>query len=328
MNFQWPYLVLLLPIPMILKYLSRKKRRSAQNTSGGLVLPFYHELIESYQNEERPSTSFNLRNLLKILSWIFIVIALMRPISLGEPISLPLPTHDIIMALDISGSMRAEDMSESYRQSRLDVVKRIAHKFIEQRESDRLGLVFFGSHSFLSSPLTLDKKSLHTFLDKTQIGFAGERTAIGDAVGLAVKRLKLGNDSKNTKFIILLSDGSNTSGEVDPLEAADIAAKYNIKIYTIGIGKISNNIFDLQSGMSLDEETLQQIASKTDGVYFHASNMRALENIYNQINKLEPVQDEHKIIRPESELYIYPLLTALLFLTLFNITYRRNGQFI
>jgi Ca-activated chloride channel family protein len=316
-KFQWPYLALLLPLPIILLFIYKLKKHFLQqnpNVNNGLLIPFYDDLLNNKNLNIHKSTTniFNFVNLLKMIIWILFIVALMRPVWLGKPISLPIPTHDIIMAIDISGSMQAEDMSEQYRQTRLDVVKQIAKQFIEMRSSDRIGLVFFGSQAFVSSPLTLDKKSLQSFLQKTQIGFAGPKTAIGDALGLAIKRLKIGNETLNTKFIILLSDGSNTSGSVDPLNVAKIAANNKIKIYTIGIGQTSNNIFDIQSGMDLDEETLKNIANLTDGVYFHATSSKKLAKIYQEINALEPNLSEAKIMRPETEWFIYPALAAFI----------------
>lgn len=315
-KFQWPYLALLLPVPLILVYIKHLRNHSLDNNNfnNGLLVPFYDDLLNNKNLNTSQSFSqfFNVTNILKFLIWGLFVFALTRPVWLGKPIALPVPTHDIIMAIDISGSMQAEDMSENYRQTRLDIVKQIAKQFIDMRSSDRIGLVFFGSNAFISSPLTLDKKSLNSFLQKTQIGFAGQKTAIGDALGLAIKRLKLGNDTFNTKFIILLSDGSNTSGEVVPLDAAKIAATNKIKIYTIGIGQSSGNIFDIQSGMDLDEDTLKNIATMTDGVYFHATSSKKLAKIYQEINKLEPNLSEAKIMRPETEWFIYPMLAVFM----------------
>lgn len=333
-KFQWPYLALLLPLPMMaimLNNLRHKLQNSNSTTNNsqsnsGLVIPFYDELLNSKELNLNISSTNRLSwaSLLKYLIWILFILALMRPVWLGKPITLPVPTHDIIMAIDISGSMQNEDMSERRRQSRLDIVKDIAHQFIDQRLSDRIGLIFFGSQAFLSSPLTLDQKSLHSFLDKTQIGFAGQKTAIGDAIGLAIKRLQLGNKSENTRFIILLSDGSNTSGTIEPIEAAKIAAANKIKIYTIGIGRNSNNIFDIQSGMDLDEETLKEIAKMTNGVYFHATSSKKLAKIYQEINALEPNTVETKVMRPETEWFIYPVLAVMMLSMLLALSHTRN----
>lgn len=316
-EFYWPYFIILLPIPLIYNYTRSKQPDNSINS--GLKIPYYNELVTAYNKSSVTSDSQYITKLLKTLIWIFFIIALIRPVHLGDPISLPIPAHDIIMAIDISGSMQSDDMSERYRQTRLDVVKKIAHEFIDKRTTDRIGLVFFGSNAFLSSPLTLDKLSLHSFLDKTQIGFAGQKTAIGDSLGLAIKRLKHGNTSDNTKFIILLSDGSNTSGQVEPLDAAKVAGKNNIKIYTIGIGKKNSSFFDMAAGMDLDEKTLKSIANSTNGRYFHAENMRALQEIYDKIDKLEPVNKDQKLFRPETEFYIYPLIISLLLLLILSI---------
>lgn len=317
-KFNWPYLLVLFPLPYLLNYFAKKAASYSQeninnktNLSEGLYMPFYSELLNSSNyNTMAKSNKISLILLVKSAIWLLLILSIMRPVFIDKLIALPIPAHDIIMAIDISGSMAAEDMSERTRQTRLDVVKNIAHEFIEKRQADRMGLIFFGSQAFVSSPLTLDQKSLHSFLDKTQIGFAGQRTAIGDAIGLGIKRLESGNNLDNTRFIILLSDGSNTSGDVNPLEAAKVASENKIKIYTIGIGKNSQNIFDIQSGMDLDEETLKAIAKTTNGKYFHATSSNALARIYNEINTLEANTEEIKTLRPEIEYFIYPLLLA------------------
>lgn len=326
-EFKWLHLIFLLPLPLVISLLIYIKRLLVNNlnnsdhallkTNHGLQIPFYHDLIKitanSTGNKKFQSLKIlNLFTLLKALLWFSLVLAVMRPVWLDEPIALPTPTHDIIMAIDISGSMQAHDMSGRYQITRLDVVKQIGHQFIEQRKQDRIGLVFFGSSAFVSSPLTLDQESLHNFLEKTQIGFAGQKTAIGDALGLAIKKLESAKTNKNNNgFIILLSDGSNNSGKVDPIEAAKIATKHHIKIYTIGIGKSSNDPVDLITGMALDEKTLKEIAKLTDGIYFHATSKQALASIYNQINSLEPNNEDNKTLRPETEWFIYPLLVTL-----------------
>ena len=319
LKFEWPYLIFLLPLPLVLNYIYRLLTNTdAQNKNKitGLKLPFYDDILRS--NNQALSALrpiFSLKTLLKFMLWCSFILALMRPIWLGEPIQLPLPSHNIMMAIDISGSMQADDMSSDQQVTRLDVVKKIGHQFIDQRKSDKIGLVFFGSAAFVSSPLTLDQDSLHSFLEKTQIGFAGQKTAIGDALGLAIKRINSDQadlSNKNSSFIVLLSDGSNTSGEVEPLAAAKLAAENNIKIYTIGIGQVSDNPLDILSGISLNEAELKEIAQITQGQYFHATSKEALSKIYTQISQLEPNSNEIKTLRPEYEWFIYPLAVTLL----------------
>ncbi len=309
-KFQWPYLITLAVLPIIYNYC--KKTHTQNSKNNGLLIPFYEEILQNSSYQNNFAYKSHITSFLIYLIWFLVCLSVMRPVYIGDPVELQIPTHDIMMAIDISGSMQDEDMSENYRQTRLDVVKKIAHSFIDERAASRMGLIFFGSQAFVSSPLTLDKNSLHNFLEKSQIGFAGQYTAIGDAIGLAIKRLESGGDANNVRFIILLSDGTNNSGNTDPISAAQIAAKNNIKIYTIGIGKISNDFFDIQSGRDLDEKTLKEIAKMTNAEYFHASSGSALLNIYKKINQLEPNNQEFKTVRPESEWFIYPIFLALL----------------
>jgi Ca-activated chloride channel family protein len=192
----------------------------------------------------------------------------------------------------------------------------VAGDFINRRAGDRLGLILFGTQAYLQTPLTFDRKTVMTLLDESAIGLAGDNTAIGDAIGLAVKRLK--NQQVNSRVLILLTDGANTAGEVSPLKAAELAAENQLKIYTIGIGAdemLVRSFFGAQKvnpSQDLDEKTLTAIAEKTGGVYFRARNTDELNKIYQLLDQLEPVEKDKQYFRPRSELYYWPLTGALL----------------
>jgi Ca-activated chloride channel family protein len=235
----------------------------------------------------------------------------------GEPIALPTVGRDLMLAVDISGSMETEDMFIGREQvTRLALVKQVVNEFIERRVGDRIGLLLFGTEAYIQTPMTFDRQTVKTLLNEAQIGFAGEKTSIGDAIGLAVKRLK--EQSDEHRILILLTDGSNTAGSVEPLTATELATQTGVKIYTIGVGAdemMVRSIFGsrrVNPAADLDEDTLQKIAAATGGQYFRARNTAELEEIYQLIDKLEPVQQESEIFRPVKTLFYLPLAAALL----------------
>jgi Ca-activated chloride channel family protein len=226
-----------------------------------------------------------------------------------------------MLAVDLSGSMEERDFDlHGRRVDRLTATKAVAGDFIDRRVGDRIGLILFGERAYLQAPLTFDRQTVRLLLDEALINIAGPKTAIGDAIGLGVKRLR---NKTGDRVMILLSDGENTAGEVDPLKAAELAADEGLKIYTIGIGaeSVSSRFFGMnirRSGKGLDEKTLKQIASKTGGRYFRAKNTSELTEIYHLIDEMEPVESENRIYRPIDPLYHWPLATALV-ITLFTM---------
>lgn len=243
-----------------------------------------------------------------------------------------------MLAVDLSGSMEADDMVIGNRQvSRLAAVKAVAGEFIDRRVGDRLGLILFGDRAYLQTPLTLDRKTVKTLLQESAIGLAGKKTAIGDAIGLAVKRLR--NEPEQNRVLILLTDGSNTAGSIEPLKAADLAAQEKIRIYTIGVGADSRMVRDLfgrQQAVSadIDEETLQAISDKTGGSYYRARDVESLLQIYSLLDEVEPIADDVEVYRPINELYFWPLsiamvlsiLLALSKLSLLSFLLRREAK--
>jgi Ca-activated chloride channel family protein len=222
-----------------------------------------------------------------------------------------------MLAVDLSASMQEQDfILNKEAVDRLTAIKSIATHFIERRTGDRIGLILFGSQAYLQTPLTFDRKTVTTLLNESAIGLAGDNTAIGDAIGLAVKRLR--NESSNSRVLILLTDGANTAGEVSPLKAAELAAANHLKIYTIGIGAdemLVGGFFGYRKvnpSADLDEKMLLKIAESTGGYYYRAKNVDELNNIYMRLDELEPVEKEKHYFRPRKELYSYPLGVALL----------------
>jgi len=226
-----------------------------------------------------------------------------------------------MLAVDISGSMRVEDMQVGNNLvRRVDAVKAVGAEFIERRRGDRVGLILFGSNAYVQSPLSFDIATVERFLREAQIGFAGQETAIGDAIGLAVKRLR--ERPAESRVLVLLTDGQDTASSVDPMDAARLAQGLGIRVYTIGIGADQLAIPGLfgssfgsrrvNPSADLDEESLQAIAEMTGGRYFRARDPQELAGIYQMLDQLEPVEVDAATYRPRQALGHWPLLFALL----------------
>jgi Ca-activated chloride channel family protein len=257
------------------------------------------------------------------ICWLLIITALSRPTYYGAAIEVPLDGRDLMLAIDISPSMKEQDLTlNNQNVTRLDVVKDVVSSFIAQRKGDRVGLILFGSEPYIQAPLTFDTTTVHTLLDEAYLGMAGQATAIGDAIALGVKRLR--NRPENSRVLILMSDGANTAGEIPPEKAAQLAAQENIKIYTIGIGAdemLKRTLFMTQRvnpSADLDEKMLTEIALTTQGQYFRARDTESLQDIYSQINQLEPIELDKKTYRPSKALYFWFVACALfIYLALF-----------
>jgi Ca-activated chloride channel family protein len=248
--------------------------------------------------------------------WLLLVAAAIRPQWLGDPQPVPTTGRRLMLAIDVSGSMATEDMAGG--ESRLRVVQQVAGRFIDGRHGDRVGLILFGTQPYLQAPLSADLTTVHRFLNEAVIGVAGTETAIGDAIGLAIKRLR---DEANTghpaapgqTVLVLLTDGVNDAGAMPPLEAARLAAQSGLRIYTIGVGAADDDAgFFGAANSDLDEDTLRQIAKLTGGEYFRATDANALREVYRQIDRLEPAAGTQQWLRPAAEWFDWPLAAALL----------------
>jgi Ca-activated chloride channel family protein len=225
--------------------------------------------------------------------------------------------RDLMLAVDLSGSMQEQDfILNGQVVDRLTATKAVAGEFIRKRDGDRLGLILFGDQAYVQAPLTFDRDAVLQLLNESALGLAGERTAIGDAIGLALKRLQ--NSPEKNRVLILLTDGANTAGSVSPLDAAEMAASSGLKIYTVGIGSEDTSMRDMfgfqlmNPNADLDEKTLKGIADKTGGKYFRARDTQEFQKIYSELDKLEPVEKNSEHWRPQQELFRWPLLLAFL----------------
>ncbi len=306
----WPWLLVLLPLPwMIRRLLPESPSRDVQ----ALKVPWYQAVAGRGSGwVKRPFLAAAAT-----LVWMMLVLAASRPQWVGEIDELPVTGRDLLLAVDISGSMDTQDMVWNNRAvNRLVVVKHVAGEFLRRRRGDRVGLVLFGSRAYLQTPLTFDTETTVTLLDESEIGLAGRETAIGDAIGLAVKRLR--EDTESDRVLVLLTDGANTSGEVQPLQAAEFAAREGLTIYTVGVGADEMMVQDffgsrmVNPSADLDEDTLRAIAERTGGVYFRARDAEGLAEIYKILDELEPVESDVEAVRPVDELFYWPMSLAYL----------------
>ena len=308
-----PWVLIFLPLPFLIWYLIP---RASQSLPAALRVPFFNALADAIATGKQRLTQ-NRKTGVFIVIWLLILFALSGPRWVGEPRPLAREGYNIMLALDLSGSMELPDMLLHGRPaSRLSVVKRAAEEFVSDRVGDKIGLILFGTHAYLQTPLTYDRQNVLMRINDATVGLAGKTTSIGDALGLAVKRLQTVPDKG--RMIILLTDGVNNSGVLSPLKAAELAKGDDIKIYTIGLGSdmdprgMGGFLFNPQMTADLDEETLKEVATMTGGQYFRATDAQSLQRIYQTINRLEKVTQDQETVRPRHEYYPWPLALALL----------------
>jgi len=299
LSLQWPWMLLLLPLPYLMWRFTRPVEESQQ---GALRVPSVSDFeLQGYNASSMGSKSRFLW--LVITVWVLLVTASARPQWLGDITDVPSSGRDLMIAVDLSASMRHRDFHIDYRRvTRLEAAKAVVAKFINRRKGDRVGLIVFGSRAYVHVPLTFDTRTVSVLLEEAFSGMAGSSTAIGDTIVLSVKHLSRSKNKK--KVLILLTDGQNTDGEVAPRKAAEIAKHFKMRIYTIGIGAPSSR--------SLDESTLNYIAEQTGGTYYRAQDLESMKKIYRQIDKLERVKQDPRRYRPVTEMFQYILGLALL----------------
>ncbi|HAS75626.1 Ca-activated chloride channel family protein [Marinobacter sp. DSM 26671] len=325
LNLAWPWALVLVLLPLILKW-----RKPGAQSVDAPVLPVGHWLSDLPGVSRRGNAVPLWQQLLLFLMWTLLVVALARPQHVGEQVQMPVSGRDLMLVVDISPSMDEQDMVLQGRSiNRLQAVKRVLDDFISRRQGDRLGLILFGTEPYVQAPLTFDLETVRTLMREAGLGMAGRATAIGDAVGLATKRLR--NRPQDQRVVVLLTDGANTAGEITPDKATEIAAAASIRLYTIGIGAESM----VQRGLlgsrrvnpsrDLDENLLTRMAQQTGGEYFRARSLPELELIYESIDRLEPIELEGKFYRPVTELYVWPAgLAVILWLALFLVRHGRE----
>lgn len=310
-HFAWPWAFLLLVLPLLARWLLPA---ASTLREAGLRVPSlaHFRRLAGQRPMERLG---NWRAWLATAAWVLLVTAAARPEYLGDELDVPVSGRNLMLAVDLSGSMDQKDFTLArQRVDRLTATKAVASDFIARREGDRIGLILFGEQAYLQVPLTLDRETVKILLFEAFIGLAGEKTAIGDAITLAVKRIHEGRSDGAEQVLVLLTDGANTAGAVEPLKAAELARQVGLRIYTIGIGADQLEVASVIGGRrrinpsaDLDEETLTHIAQLTGGRYFRATDTATLQEIYELVDELEPVETPEAGFRPVKSLYVWPL---------------------
>lgn len=318
-HFANPQAAWLLLLPLVVYFMFPAIKKTYGDA---LKVPFLADIkqIQSVSGKGisfKPAVFSAIKIFLLALVWVLMVLALCRPQWVGKPIPVKNEGREILLVVDISNSMSEEDFQYKNKMySRLTAVKNVIDNFIDKRTSDRIGLVLFGTQAYLQAPLTYDKQSVKEILWNADAGMAGNSTSIGDAVGVALKNLAESEGKPENKVIILLTDGENNDGSLSLPQAIALAKEEGVKIYTIGAGSDSENffggLFSIPVNTGLDEESLQALAEETKGNYFRAKDVNSLFQIYNEIDKLEPMTSEGRYVQEVKELYPYAAAMALI----------------
>ena len=319
-EFIWIWALAMLPLPLLVYRLSKPAKQPA-----AIRLP---KLPADLGQQQRSSRWLMI---LMATAWLCLVAALSRPVWYGDPIEITPEHRDMMLAVDLSGSMSIKDMitDDGKAIDRLTAVKDVLHDFIGERSGDRLGLVLFANHAYLQTPLTFDRDTVQQQLDRTVLGLIGQSTAIGEGLGIATKTFI--DSEAPQRVIVLLSDGANTAGVIEPLEAAELAARSDVTIYTVGVGaeEMEQRTFfstrTVNPSQDLDEKMLTRIAEMTGGQYFRARNPQELEQIYQMIDQLEPINTAQQTWRPRQELFRFPLALSLLLSVIVVFMRRHHG---
>ena len=311
-TISYPWAFLLLPLPLLIYYLAPAYAEPRL----AVRVPFMGLLSRLSGREAGAGMAIVRRTRLQkaqlIIAWIALVLALARPTWMDEPLVRELPMRDLLVALDLSGSMETRDFTDEAGEvsDRLTAARQVLDQFLSRREGDRVGLIFFGSAAFVQAPFTEDLDVVRELLDEAQVRMLGPRTMLGDAIGVAIQMFE--RSEVEERVLIVLTDGNDTGSMVPPARAAEIARDNGVTIYPIAMG-------DPQAAgeQALDEATLEEIAATTGGEYFHADDREDLERIYQTLDQLNPKQVESLSYRPERELYFWPLGLAIILSLLF-----------
>jgi Ca-activated chloride channel family protein len=323
-EFAWPWMFLLLPLPWLVRYLLP----AGSPTLSAIRIPSLNGLSNTQQSMRAKPWMWALLT----LCWCLLIAASARPQWLGEPLPVRSEGREIMLAVDLSGSMEIADMQLNDRSvDRLTMVKAVLGDFITRREGDRLGLIFFADTAFLQTPMTYDRETVRQMLEESVLGLVGERTAIGDAIALAVKRFR--SKDETNRVLVLLTDGQNTAGNLTPDQALELADAFDVRIYPIAVGAeevVVDSFFGqrrVNPSRDLDVPLMQRIAETTGGRYFRARSTEELEQIYQLLDELEPIAGSPQQLRPRQALYFWPLSGALLLMVVIALFHYRPWRF-
>jgi Ca-activated chloride channel family protein len=306
LHFAYPWVFLLLPLPLLIYRLAP----AHEEPRLAVYVPFMRVLSRLAGGAAGTGAVITRRRRLQlaqiVLAWLLLVTALARPLWLGDPVVQELPMRDLLVALDLSGSMETRDFTDAggATAERLAAAKEVIDQFLSRRDGDRVGLVFFGSAAFVQAPFTDDLDVVRELLAEAQVRMLGPRTVLGDAIGMAIPLFE--RSQVDERVLIALTDGNDTGSLVPPVRAAEIARDQGVRIFTIAMGDP-----EAAGEQALDEATLQQVAATTGGGYYHADDRAELEQVYAELDRLTPRQVESVSYRPEHEMYHWPLGLAI-----------------
>ncbi|BES71352.1 VWA domain-containing protein [Marinobacter nanhaiticus D15-8W] len=302
-----PWALVLLPLPILIWWLVPPYRERVP----ALRFPFFRRVVEAAGAQTGPGAIVRVRRRLQmiaaILGWCLLILALAQPERVGAPVEMSRSARDVVLAIDISGSMDTRDFQnpDGQPEQRFAAVRDVVEDFVARRDGDRMALIVFGSKAYVQAPLTEDLNTVTELLQRTEVGMAGPHTALGDAIGLAIRTFEASDIEQ--RLLILLSDGSDTASRMSPVNAAAIAQDQGVEIYTIGVGDPQ-----AKGEEKVDLQTLETIAKNTQGAYFFAEDETALEHVYQRIDQLAPRVVESLSYRPRQSLAYFPLLAAAL----------------
>lgn len=310
LSFSLPWIFLALPLPLLMYFVVKPKPQpqlSALKIVNNQGFPVAHESVANRSSIKLFASS---------IIWLLLIISSAQPMWIGEPITQPTQARELFLAVDLSASMQEDDMKLNGRYvDRLTMVKSVLRDFIAKRQGDRIGLILFADNAYVQAPLTFDLTTVQTLLDESFLGLVGQRTAIGEAIGLAVKRFD--NKEDSNRVLVLLTDGENTAGTITPEQALELAIAKDITIYTIGVGSDNNRQFGFFNRSSgVDEASLTNIALATNGKFFKATDSDELEEIYQQLDALEKIEANEETMRPQIALFFWPLAIAMILVVL------------
>ncbi|BDD01162.1 VWA domain-containing protein [Persicobacter psychrovividus] len=312
-EFAFPWIFILLPLPLLVYWFTPAFRTK----SAAIKYPIFEHALQYTGERKRSASDIRKRSIFRwvplFCCWVLLLVAMASPQLIGKPEMKVKNSRNFLILIDISFSMAQKDWEiEGKKVTRWEAVKQVMHQFIQKRAGDRVGLIFFASNAYIQAPFTADLKAVENLLEDTEVGFAGQMTRIGKGIMKGVNMFE--NDSIDSKVMLLLTDGVDDGTDILPLDAADIAQKDSITIYTIGIGTPGDKSGDL------DEKTLKEIAEMSAGEYFLAQDRERLVQIYEQLDQLEPIEYEEEEYKPVTLLYPYPLGIAFGMLLLTTLT--------
>jgi len=305
----WPWALLALPLPWLMRWWPRRNAAAP-----ALRVPYAAGTLAEL-GQASGAAGWRIGRLLLWLAWTCLCVAMARPQQLGEPLTPPQQGRQMMLAVDVSGSMSEPDMMLGNQVvQRLSAAKAVLADFLDRRAGDRVGLLIFGERAYTLTPITADLTTVRNQLTDSEVGLAGRDTAIGDAIALAVKRLR--EQPEGQRVLILLTDGVSNAGVLQPLRAAELAKAEGVRVYPVAFGGDGGmSLFGVQIAAGddpVDEATLRRIAELTGGRAFRARNTDELAGIYAELDRLEPITAAGAAVRPYIERYAWPLALAML----------------